>query len=202
MKTLAGMIVGCCLVMLCFLPSLDRAQAFSWQMTNRVLSWSPSPIGSNNEKAGPGLQISRQIVDVEVVQFLVEGREINISEGFSAPDDFLLKMTFKVKNVSHRLMTRIQLTLVVPDDKESHSPQIIYCYGCREKEQEHPIAPGDVVELKMSAQIYDFVMRRLEEKGIKVVERVEVSHMYVWFPEGPTLFSGCVRTTSPRNACF
>ena len=172
------------------------------QTPNRFLVWSPSPVGSNNEKVASGLELSRQIKEVEILEFLVEGREINIAEAFSAPDDFLRRMSFKVKNSSKRVMSTIQLTLIVADSKP-YSPQIIYCYGCAEKQREKGIAPGEVVEFTMpGGNFYDFVKTRLEEKGVTVVQRVEISHMYVHFPDGPTLYSGCIKTSNARNACY
>ena len=185
----------------CLLISLSFTTAVRSQTPTRFLVWSPSPVGSNNERVAPGLELSRQIKEVEILEFLVEGREINIAEGFSAPDDFLRTMSFKVKNVSKRMMSRIQITLIVPDNKP-YSPQIIYCYGCAGKQQEKGIAPGEIVELQMPEPIYEFVMGRLAEKGVTVVKRVEVSHMYVDFPDGPTLYSGCIKTANPRNACY
>jgi len=172
------------------------------QTPARFLAWSPSPIGSNDENVAPGLKLARQITEVEIVEFLVEGKEINIAEAFSAPDDFLRMMSFKVKNSSDRQMSRIQLTLIVPDEKR-HSPQIIYCYGCNKEQGEKGIAPGEVVELTMpGGGLYDFVKTKLAEKGVTVVQRVEISHMYVHFPDGPVLFSGCIKTTDRRNACL
>ena len=188
---------------LCFvgcLLSLAATFQAGAQIPTRFLVWSSSPVGSNNERVAPGLELSRQIKEVEIVEFLVGGREINIGQGFSAPDDFLRTMSFKVKNVSKRMISTVQITLVVPDNR-AHSPQIIYCYGCAEKQREKGIAPGEVVELKMPEPIYEFVMTRLAEKGITVVTRVEFSHMYVHFPDGPTLYSGCIKTANPKNAC-
>ena len=192
---------------LCFVGLLLSSLAFTSQAgpqtSSRFLVWSSSPVGSNNERVAPGLDLRRQIVDAEIVEFLVEGRSINIGEAFSASDDWLRTMSFRVKNSSQRLMSTIQITLVVPDDKKPHSPQIIYCYGCGEQQREKGIAPGDVVELTMpGGTFYDFVKERLQEKGVTVVQRVEVSHMYVHFPDGPTLYSGCIKTTNPKNACY
>ena len=192
-------ILGLCIV--CLLLSLCLTSTVRSQTPTRFLVWSSSPVGSNNERVAPDLELSRQIKEVEIVEFLVGGREINIGQGFSAPDDFLRTMSFKVKNVSKRMMSTIQITLIVPDNR-LYSPQIIYCYGCAEKQREKGIAPGEVVELKMPEPIYEFVMTRLAEKGITVVTRVEFSHMYVHFPDGPTLYSGCIKTTNPKNACY
>ena len=192
-------ILGLCIV--CLLLSLCLTSTVRSQTPTRFLVWSSSPVGSNNERVAPDLELSRQIKEVEIVEFLVGGREINIGQGFSAPDDFLRTMSFKVRNVSKRMMSTIQITLIVPDNR-LYSPQIIYCYGCAEKQREKGIAPGEVVELKMPEPIYEFVMTRLAEKGITVVTRVEFSHMYIHFPDGPTLYSGCIKTTNPKNACY
>jgi hypothetical protein len=187
----------CLIGFLLFSSSIARSQTPA-----RFLVWATSPIGSNNEHAAPGLKLSRQITEVEIVEFLVEGKEINIGEAFSASDDFLRMMSFKVKNSSDRQMSRIQLTLIVPDEKH-HSPQIIYCYGCNKEQGEKGIAPGKVVELTMPrGGLYDFVKTNLAEKGVTVVQKVEISHMYVHFPDGPVLFSGCIKTTNRRNACL
>lgn len=63
--------------------------------------------------------------------------------------------------------------------------------------------PGEVVELKMlGGGFYDWVRGRIEEKGeVSRINKAEIRNMYVTLPSGPIWFSGCVKTTDPKNAC-
>ena len=54
----------------------------------------------------------------------------------------------------------------------------------------------------MPDAIYEFVMAKLAEKGVTVIQKVELGDMYVYFPDGPTLYSGCIKTSNARNACY
>jgi hypothetical protein len=93
---------------------------------------------------------------------------------------------------------------VVLLEMTNESPDLTFCYGCAPAEKEKGVSPGEVVELKMlGGEFYDWVRSRIEEKGpLSRITRAEMRYMHVTRPNGPTWFSGCVKTTNPRNACL
>ncbi len=76
-------------------------------------------------------------------------------------------------------------------------------YGCALAEKEKGIGPGEVVELRMlGGEFYDWLRSRIEEKGpLSGITRAEMRYMHITPPNGPMWFSGCVKTTNPKNAC-
>lgn len=173
------------------------------QNQNKVVEWSKSPIGSNNETVAASLQLFRQIDSVEIEDIAVEGKSIIVGKPFAAADDWLKSLTFRVRNNSEQRLLRVQITLILPE-MNAQSPDIVFCYGCAVAEREAGLMPGEVVELKMlGGDFYDWVRSRIVEKGsISRINKAEIRNMYVTLPAGPTWFSGCVKTANPRNACL
>jgi hypothetical protein len=93
-------------------------------------------------------------------------------------------------------------TLVLPE-MSFHSPDVVFCYGCEAAEKEKGVMPGEVVELKiLGGDFYDWIKSRIAENGSESrISKAEIRNMYVTLPTGPILFSGCVKTANPRNAC-
>ena len=133
---------------------------------------------------------------------MVNGKSITLGEPFAAADDWLKTFTVRVRNISGERLVSAQVTLVLPE-MGLGSPDIVFCYGCAAAEKEKGFMPGEVVELKMlGGGFYDWVRSRIAEKGsVSRINKAEIQHMYVTPTNGPTWFSGCVKTTNPRNAC-
>lgn len=172
------------------------------QTQNRVIEWSKSPVGSNNETAAANLQLFRQIEAVEIEDFAVDGKSITVGKPFPAADDWLKTFTVRVRNISGQRLVRVQITLVLPEMSHG-SPDIVFCYGCAAPEREKGFMPGEVLELKMlGGGFYDWIRSRIAEQGgVSRINKAEIHHMYVTMPTGPTWFSGCVKTANPKNAC-
>jgi hypothetical protein len=144
----------------------------------------------------------QQIDGVEIEDIVVAGKSQIVGEAFTADDHWLRTVTFRVRNVSGLKLVRIQITVVLLE-MGNESPDVVFCYGCAPAEREKGIGPGEVVELKMlGGEFYDWLRSRIEEKGpLSRITTAEMHHMYVTLPNGPMWFSGCVKTTGPRNAC-
>jgi hypothetical protein len=172
------------------------------QSQNKVIAWSKSPIGSNNEVAAPNLKMLSSIDVVEIEEILVDGKQIIIGEAFMADDDWLKSITVRVKNVSDQRVISVQLTVVLPELGPG-SPDIVLCFGCAAAEKEKGLSPGEIAELKMpGGGFYEWVKGRITEGGsLSRISKVELHHMYVTPLTGPMWFSGCVKTANPKNAC-
>lgn len=172
------------------------------QSQNKVIAWSKSPIGSNNEVAAPDLKMLPSIDGVEIEEILVDGKQVIIGEPFVADDDWLKAITVRVKNVSDQRVISVQLTVVLPELGQG-SPDIVLCFGCAAAEKEKGVSPGEIAELKMlGGGFYNWVKGRITEGGsLSRISKVEIHHMYVTPPTGPMWFSGCVKTANVKNAC-
>lgn len=172
------------------------------QSREKVIEWSKSPIGSNNERTSASLELSKQIEVIEVVDFVVGSQSIIAGKSFASDDDWLRNLTVRVRNVSNQRIARVQMTIVLPE--LGISPDIPFCYGCSPAEKEKGIMPGETVELGMpGGGFYEWVKNRIADKKLSLsqITKAEIHHWYVTLPSGPTLFSGCVKTTDSKNAC-
>ena len=175
--------------------------AFS-QSQSKVVGWSKSPIGRNNEKTSGSLQLYPKIDGVEIEDFAVDAKSIIIGEPFSAGDDWLRSFSVRVRNISDQRLLKVQITLVLPE-MDSESPDVVFCYGCAGAEKDKVVMPGEVVELKMlGGGFYYGIKSRISEKGsVSRINKAELRNMYVTLANDTTWFSGCVKTANPRNAC-
>jgi hypothetical protein len=172
------------------------------QTSEKLIMWSQHPIGSNNEKVTPKLELLRQIDGVQIDEIVVEGTPASIGDPFPASDDWLKNIFFRVRNVSNRRLITIQITLALPEMAHG-SPDVVYCYGCSEPERKKGVKPDQVVELRMlEGGFYDWVKARAQRDGLSKVTKAEIHHMYVTLPTGPRWFSGCVKTSDIRNSCL
>ena len=181
--------------------------AVSWpglavsQTQSKVIEWQSKPMGSNNEQRTDGTQVFRILEDVEIESVKV-GEPITIGQPFTATDDWLQKVVIRVRNISGRQVSTIQVTLILPQISPG-SPDVVYCYGCAPDEKAKGIAAGDAVDLKMiGGGFYDFVKSRAAEKGgISQIHKAQIREMYVTLPDGTMWISGCIKTADAKNAC-
>ncbi len=117
------------LIVLAGLWSLVFTASGAAQTQQKVLVWSDHPFGSHNERTRAPLQIFKQLDAIEIQSINVGGKPIAIGEPFSADEDWLRDLTFRVKNVSDKELMGIQITLILP---EMETPiQVPYVSGCR-----------------------------------------------------------------------
>lgn len=181
-----------------FAPSLALSQTH-----NKLVEWTPRPIGSNNERAGAGTQLFQRLDSIEIEDIAAGGKSIAIGQEFAAEQDWLRSLVVRVKNVSGQQVSAIQVTLVLPEMDHS-SPDVVYCYGCVTSEKAKGISPGEAVELKMlGGGFYDWVKSRAVDKGgISQISKAQIREMFVTLPDGTHWLSSCVKTADAKNACL
>ncbi|HKO41973.1 MAG TPA: hypothetical protein VJU84_01680 [Pyrinomonadaceae bacterium] len=173
----------------------------SSQTSNKVIEWSKSPLGRSEDGVKGNTRSFRQIEGVEIEDITVNGKTITVREPFTASDDWLRKITFRVRNISGQRFDSIQITVVLPEMGNA-SPDVPFCYGCDAIERSNGIQAGEVVELKMlGGEFNDWLRTKIAESGISRIDNVEIHHMYVNVTGGPMWFSSCVKTANPKNAC-
>src|SRR5688572_30606009 len=70
------------------------------QTQQKVLLWPDHPTGSHNERARAPHQVFKQLDIIEIQSINLGGKTITIGEPFSADEDWLRDLTFRVKNIS------------------------------------------------------------------------------------------------------
>lgn len=186
------------LILFCLLCG---ASSTSSQTQSKLIEWQPKPMGSNNERWTDGTQLFRVLDQVQIESVAVE-EPITIGQSFTADDDWLKSIVFRVRNLSGQQLAAIQLTLILPQMDQA-SPDVIYCYGCAPEEKAKGIAPGETVEVKiLRDEYYDFVKSRAVDKGgISQISRAQIREMFVTLRDGTRWVSGCIKTADAKNAC-
>ena len=171
---------------------------------NKSIVWGKEP-GRGIKPAGtPGGQSNAlaQFDDFEIVDILVEGKSIIISQPFSASDDWLNAITVRIRNVSQQKFQFIQITLGLP--QITGGPAIPVCFGCALKDREKGIVPGEEVELQTvhSDKFYDWVKTSISAKAsLSSITTARIRETLAILPDGTELISECINTVTSQNPC-
>lgn len=181
--------------------SLIFTAAGAAQTHQKVLLWSDHPTGSHNEQTRAPNQIFKQLDAIEIQSINVGGKSIAIGEPFSADEDWLQDLTFRVKNVSDKELMGIQITLILPELKKPI--QVPYVNGCRHDKNQPCITPGVEVEIRIPAiKLYDWVKSVVAtETELRKITKATVYTVIVSLPGDITWSSGCVKIKDLRQAC-
>ena len=186
------------LVKLIVLASLVAPSVIA-QSQQKSIEWSRTPISSHGVKTAPDTHAFDQIDGIEIEDITENGQSIIIGQPFLAGDDWLEGIAFRVKNVSGQRLAAIQMDLVLPE--MNHTVGLPFVYG-KPTEKEKGILPGEEVELRIPGSIYARAKERITETGsLSRINRAQIREMLVSLPNDTKWFSGCVKTTNPKNAC-
>ena len=89
-------------MMLAGLGLLMFAASSTGQTQQKVLQWADHPAGSHHERTTAPNQIFKQLDIIEIQSINLGGKSIAIGESFSADEDWLRDLTFRVKNVADK----------------------------------------------------------------------------------------------------
>jgi hypothetical protein len=168
------------------------------QNQEKIVEWSRTPI-SSHVRTAPDTHAFDQINGLEIEDILVNGQSIIIGQPFSAGDDWLEGIAFRVRNISGQRLAAIQIDLVLPE--MTHTVDVPFVYG-KPTEKEKGFLPGEEVELRIPDGVYSWAKGRITETGsLSRISRAQIREMFVLLPDGTKWFSGCVKTTNPKNAC-
>ena len=177
---------------------LSLTPVFS-QSRDRVLHWS-EPVTIINSPGSGYSAVLVQIDALEIVDITVGDKSITIGETFSADDQWLENLTFRVKNVSNASFSILQLNMFLPEMMPG-GPMVTLCYGCGASfGKVKPIAPGEEAEMKVA--FYSWLKDQINAKtNLSAITKAEIQQMIVTQSDGQKSISRCVRTASLKNSC-
>jgi hypothetical protein len=172
------------------------------QTRNKTIEWPKVSVFNAGTKTGPHTHVTDRIDEIEIEAIMVEGHSVTIGEPFSAGDDWLKSMAFRVRNISGKQVKSVQITLVLPE-MTFESPDIPFIDESAGVGNPKFISPGAEVELTVpSAGLYPCLVSRITERGsLARISRAEIHIIYVTSAEGTVWSSRCLKTVDPRNAC-
>ena len=166
--------------------------AFSQE--KRLVQWE-EPLDMSQAKSST-YTIVPQIDVLEIAGIAVGGKAIAIGESFTADDEWLKNLTFRVKNVSNTSIKTVQLNLFLPQIMPG-GPMVTLCYGCGEVGAGQSIKPGDEVEMKVV--FYDWLLGQITSRStLSNITGAEIRDMLVTLPDGKILYSRRVKMANSK----
>jgi hypothetical protein len=167
------------------------------QNTEKILQWTNPPINHANLISATTKGLA-QVDALEIVDISVSAKSVTIGKAFTAEDDWLQTLSFKIKNVSNNTITSVQINLFLPQIMPG-GPQVPLCYGCGDTKGK-VIAPGEVVEVK--TVFYDWVKKViLMKSSLSSITQAEIHDLIVTLPDGTKWSSSCMKAADLKNAC-
>ena len=162
------------------------------QDKQRIIEWAePWPDGllKSAEKT-----VVSQIEVLEIIDVAVAGKSVEFGKSFNADDEWLKNLTVRIKNVSDRSISIVQLNLFLPQIMPG-GPMMSLCYGCGGVGDGQSIKPGDEVEMKVV--FYDWLVGQIRSRTIlSEITRAEIQDMIVTLHDGKVLYSRRVKTVN------
>jgi hypothetical protein len=170
------------------------------QTPQKVLVWADHPTGGRHVITTPPHQSFTQLDAIEILGISAGSKSIAIGEPFSANEDWLGELTIRIKNISDKELTGVQVTLVLLEMKKP--PQVPYVAGCRHDHNQGCIRPGEEVELKIPVKVYEWVKSAVAaETELSRITKATIYDILVVLPGQVRWSSGCVKTKDPKQAC-
>ncbi|HEX8069940.1 MAG TPA: hypothetical protein VF546_08315 [Pyrinomonadaceae bacterium] len=138
----------------------------------------------------------------------VGGQPVSLQESFAGDGDWLKTLTMKVKNVSGKPITSLEVDVQIPRLGLMDYPLVISLdYGWRpllpgetlSTPPPKPLAPGHTVTIRVSDSTGDFLTNYLREKQVDEVDNVELSIGLTHFEDGTAWLHGHTLRRDPNN---
>jgi hypothetical protein len=131
-----------------------------------------------------------------------------MGQPFDASDDWLKHITIRVKNISDQRFSFIQVDLIFPQtirppiEYEAYYIPVFYPFTADQRAK--GFGPGEVVELTTwkDETIYNRWNAKLAERApLSTITIAQIREVLVHLQDGSPLWSECIRTANPKNAC-
>ena len=166
-----------------------------FSQSTRIIQWPETPINHSNSLSSGDSKGLAQIEFLEIVDIAVGGKSITLGQSFVADDDWLKSLTVRLKNVSSNSISKVQLNLFLTEIMPG-GPLVTLFYGG----DGQSIMPGSEVELKLV--FYSWLVDQINKKSsLSKITKAEIWNVTVTLTDGKRLFSTCVKTVNPKNAC-
>jgi hypothetical protein len=163
------------------------------QENTRIMKWLSNDRGVHYFKASDLNQSfsPSNLKALELIEVTVDGQPIQIGQEFSADDDWIGKLTFKLKNTSQKPILSVALGLSLPQTQsEMGGYGFAFGYGNQlgatfRGEKRKAIQPDEVVELGFTEIQYKHFLETLAKPNlISGCNKILVGNTTVYFEDG------------------
>jgi hypothetical protein len=149
----------------------------SGQQTDKIIDWQP-------------VRIMSEARVLEITDIKVDGKSIAIGQAFTANDDWLNTLTFKVRNTSGKVINHFGFGVAFPEiNANGQAPMFSLTYNAdsskRDSRARKPLLPGEEVDLKLPEDQIE-IMRRVSMKtsGTSNLNKVNILPGLLTFADG------------------
>jgi len=168
MKTLTRRSLGTVIILLVF------ASVSAAQQIDRLVDW---------QSVEPDLHAKV----LKIIAITVNQTPITTGEPFSAAEVWLDKLTFRLRNVSDKTITRFQFGLAFPEMEDSSGNSAVFPFGYNDKpksELRKSLSPESEVELTIPADTIAMLRMIMERRGKSQLTRANILPAVVTFADG------------------
>jgi len=166
--------------------------AVAGQQQNRIVDWQSVRIMSDARV-------------LEIINIKIDGNAIIIGQPFAANEDWLNRLTFRVRNISSTNINEFGFGVAFPEIKaDGHTPMFSLAYGAnysskRDSGASRPLLPNGEVDLKLPEDQVE-IMRRVSFKatGTSNLRRVNILPGLVTFEDGSKIGGISLRRRVPE----
>lgn len=182
--------------LLAWLPAFAQSQS-------RTIDWPKASTYNSKTLTTSDSHYVDRIDEVEIESIIVEGQTVTFGEPFSASDEWLKNISFRVKNVSARKLKQFQITLIMPELGPTRRIQLQYlCRECVRKDNPVSFDPGTSVDLTLPGSIYEWAKGIINENTtLSKITKAQVLVAYIMNADRVEAGSDCVRTLALKNRC-
>ena len=162
------------------------------QQQDRIVDWQP-------------VRIISEAKVLEVVDVKVDGRSIKIGQPFTANEDWLNTLTFRVRNISNKTINLFGFGVAFPEiNATGHTPMFSITYGANSSKGDSgarkPFLPDEEVELKLPKDQLE-IMREVSTKAIGTsnLNKVNILPGLVTFEDGSRIGGISLRRQVPEK---
>lgn len=142
---------------------------------------------------------------LEIVDVRVEGKSITIGQPFTANEDWLKTLTFRVRNVSDKVIKNFGFGVAFPEMAVNGiSPGFSVTFNVNTPESDSraqkPLSPGDEIDLKLPEDQLK-IMRRvsMNSSGTLNLSRLNIAPGLATFADGSTVGGILLRRREPAQ---
>ncbi len=164
----------------------------SGQQQDKIVDWQP-------------VHVMSEAKVLEIVDIKVDGKSITIGQPFTANEDWLDTLTFRVRNISGKTINLFGFGVAFPEiNANGHTPMFSITYGAnspkRDSSARKPLLPDEEVDLKLPEDQLE-IMRRvsMNTSGTSNLSKVNILPGLVTFEDGSRIGGISLRRHVPEK---
>ena len=144
---------------------------------------------------------------VEIIELSTRGKVAKLNEEIDVGDEWLNGLTWKIENISHKIILSIDLVVMLPDTEGPGQPVLAFPmhYGANPPGARHPgigqpLKPKDIIDVTITEEIYRNIKPHLESRiPLKNINNLQITLDLIVFDDDSAWSSSGYMRRDPDN---